>query len=460
LAFLFYLAFRSKGEIQGLEDYIIAGRKLSLTVATATLFGTWFGAGTLLAATDEIARTGLSAISIEPLGAGCCLILAGLLLAKPLWNEKLLTLADYYRVRFGPKAEFMFSLSTVTYFGWIAAQLVGMAGILNVFFEIPLWLGIVGTAMVATFYTTLGGMWSVAKTDVFQITLLLSGLVLLVGCVVSEYGTIAHTWAQLPSKSQVVVPTDSIRAFMGWTNLLLIGTLGNLPGSDLMQRVFASKSPQIARKACIFAGLSYLLVGGLPVLMGLYGSVYLPAGARTDIVAKFILEIANNPSLSFWIRPAMILTLLALISAVLSTLDSAMLTTASVITQNLIAPRVTLKQPVKVVRYCVVIVGVLSVGFAFIGESAYELLEGSYAMTMAGPLVPLLCGVYFRFGGEWAAVSSLGLGYLTICIEIIADKIHPGYFDAWIIPLPFLALVVSLVAYLVVAFLEPRLSTK
>ena len=106
-----------------------------------------------------------------------------------------------------------------------------------------------------------------------------------------------------------------------------------------MQRVFAAKNADVAKKACITAGCAYLILGTLPVIMGLYGSVHLANGELNQIISKLIAHIAHGSQLGLWIKPVMVITLLALISAVLSTLDSAMLTTASVIVQNIIIPR-------------------------------------------------------------------------------------------------------------------------
>jgi len=66
-------------------------------LSTMTLLATWFGAGTLLTASDEIYREGLSVTALEPYGAGFCLILAGIFFAKPLWEMKLLTFSDLFR---------------------------------------------------------------------------------------------------------------------------------------------------------------------------------------------------------------------------------------------------------------------------------------------------------------------------------------------------------------------------
>src|SRR5690606_3825321 len=62
---MFGIGFRARARIRTLEDYLVAGRNLSWPLASATLFATWFGAGTLLTATDEARSEGLRAAALE-----------------------------------------------------------------------------------------------------------------------------------------------------------------------------------------------------------------------------------------------------------------------------------------------------------------------------------------------------------------------------------------------------------
>ena len=177
---MYALGLWARGRIHDAEDFLVAGRRLPLSLAWATLLATWFGAGTLLTATDEVRKHGFQRAALDPLGAGFCLILAGLFFAAPLWRMGLLTLSDFYRRRFGKRAELISACIMVpSYFGWVAAQFVALANMLELFFDTPLELGILLVAVVATGYTLLGGMWSVTLTDAVQISLVLAGLVVL-----------------------------------------------------------------------------------------------------------------------------------------------------------------------------------------------------------------------------------------------------------------------------------------
>lgn len=454
LVAMFALALKARGRIQSTEDFLVAGRRLSFPLATATLFATWFGAGSLLASTDEVKAEGLRALAMEPLGAGLCLVLAGLFFARPLWRAQLLTLADFYRDRFGRRAELAFSLSLYTYLGWIAAQLVSLAGISEIFFGVPLWLGVVVWALLALAYTLIGGMWSVALTDAVQLIILLIGLaatlfVLFTGL---GHGDLAAGLAlileRVPPEHLELIPTERRADLWRWLNLLAIGSLGNLAGADLFQRVFSARSAGVAQAACVTSGLAYILVGVAPALLGLAAQVLLPEA----LTQSALPELARQT-----LSPAMtILFTLALVSAVLSTLDSALLSAASVAATNVLRPRVSARHStLKLVQWCCVALTAASILFALLGESAFSLLEASYALTLAGPLVPLVLGLFWRRGDERAALASFVLGYGVTALEFILPEelLYAQPWPAplaWLqgVPLPLLALLCSSAAYL------------
>ena len=174
---LYALGWWARRRISDTEDFIVAGRRLPLSLAWATLLATWFGAGTMLVAADEVRRGGLQRAALDPFGAGLCLLLAGMFFAGPLWRMGLLTLSDFFRQRFGSRAEWVSALILIpSYFGWIAAQFVALGSLLELLFGIDLELAILLVALVGTGYTLLGGMWSVTLTDAAQVGFVIGGL--------------------------------------------------------------------------------------------------------------------------------------------------------------------------------------------------------------------------------------------------------------------------------------------
>lgn len=408
LVVLYVLAAYAQRRIHDAEDFLVAGRRLPLSLAWLTLLGTWFGAGTILAAADEVREVGLRAAALEPIGAGCCLLLAGMFIAAPMWRERLLTVPDLFRRRFGPAAESLAAWIMVpSFFGWIAAQFVAMAGLLSLFFGIDPWWGLLLVAAIGTGYTLMGGMWSVTLTDAAQIVLVLVGLVVLGFTVIADLGNgqvmagAARLFTETPSAKRVWIPTEDAAAFWTWVNLLAIAALGNLTGQDLMQRIFASKSERVACRACYIAGVVYIVFGMIPVLLGLAANVLLPDEMQGRIL----------PTLAGWfLSPALaVVFVVALVSAVLSTIDSAILAPASVLSQNVFS-RWTRMPPLQLNRLAVVLVAAFSLAMAYWGENAYALLEDAYAVTFTGLFVPMMFGLFTRPRSSLPALASMTVG--------------------------------------------------
>ena len=68
--------------IKSESDYLLAGRSLGYTLATFSIFATWFGAETMVGSAGNAYRDGVSLGNAEPFGYGLCLILAGFVFAK------------------------------------------------------------------------------------------------------------------------------------------------------------------------------------------------------------------------------------------------------------------------------------------------------------------------------------------------------------------------------------------
>ena len=163
---MFAIGWWTRSRVHDHEDFMVAGRRLPLHLAWATIVATWFGAGAMLTATDTVRAQGLVGAALDPIGAGLCLFLAGWLIARPLWEMKLLTLPDFYGRRFGVRTERLSAVLMIpTYFGWIAAQFVALAHLIEILFGLDVVFGIPLVAIVGMIYTLLGGMWSVTLTD-------------------------------------------------------------------------------------------------------------------------------------------------------------------------------------------------------------------------------------------------------------------------------------------------------
>ena len=417
------VAWVAQRRVKDEEDFIVAGRRMGTWMASATLLATWFGAGTLLTSTDEMATEGFRVVALEPLGSGLCLMVTGLFFARPLWDMKVCTLADYFKLRFGAKAEILQVLTSLpTFIGWIAVQLVALAGLFEVLFGWPATPTIIGLGLFALVYTLLGGMWSVGLTDSLQALLLILGLLLLGWHVwqdlASTTGGWSGAWSQISPSRRTWIPTERMTEFVQWLGWLNIAMLGNIPSQDLMQRVFASRSGSIARKACFIAGGAYILLGCVPILVGLSFPILFP----NQEIQSVVIQMAQHYLSGGW----MVLFLLAVLSMVLSSMDSGILAPATALGRNLLRPHVTpALSTLALCRWSVVLVSIACVMVALLGSRAFELLESCYSIGLAGLLVPLCFGLFTSMGNQTSALLSMSVGIAVWLIEIGFDLEWP-----------------------------------
>ena len=449
---MYGLSLWVRGRVRDVDDFLVAGRRLPLSLAWMTLLATWFGAGTILTAADEVRQGGLQRAALDPLGAGVCLLLAGLLIARRLWRMKLLTLSDFFRRRYGPGAELMSAgILVPSYFGWIAVQFVALAGMLELFFGLDPRAGILLVALVGMGYTLLGGMWSVTITDVVQISLVLVGLGLLTVGVLVQLGD-GSPWCGLsrlveetPPPMLRPLPIEDVEALIGWLAVFCTGALGNLPAQDLLQRIFAARSERVAQRACLVAGGMYLSFGMLPVGLGLAANLLLPSGPDTSVLPA----LARS-----FLSPVMaVVFIVALLSAVLSTIDSAILAPSGVLAQNVLGRwNAGRWSPLTLNRLAVLLVTAASLVVSYLGESAYSLLEGSYELVFAALFVPLILGLYREPRDGRSAVVSMTVGSGLWLVHLLCD--WKAFLEPWPVlgcHLPASPVIVtcSLVAYLV-----------
>ena len=458
---IYGIAWFAQTKVHSSEDYIVAGRRLPWSLAWMTILATWFGAGTLLAVADEVRSEGVQAAALDPLGAGCCLLFVGVFVAAPMWRLKLLTVCDYFALRWGRPAELLSAAILVpSYFGWIAAQFVALAGMLQVFFGLdPSW-GIAIVAVVGTGYTMMGGMWSVTLTDALQIVLVLVGLVVMLVVCLTHVGDgnplagFTQTINETAPERLALIPRADLAGVLGWLSVFAAGALGNVPAQDLMQRVFAAKSARVASWACVTAGVAYLFFGAIPVVLALCADRLVPHADQQSIL-PILAKTLLHPALA-------VLFIVALMSAVLSTIDSAMLSPASILAHNVFAGKHD--ESVLADRIAVLAVAMCSILFAYQGESAYAMLEAAYELTLVGLFVPLVFSLKGIHRTSPTAIASMLIGTLVWfmhqalgwdeflpCMPIISN-LH--------LPVSLCCLLLSIVSYLVGRRCDPPLENQ
>jgi Na+/proline symporter len=423
--------FMVSRKIRSEADYLLAGRSLGLKLSVFTVFATWFGAETCIGASAQAYGAGLWGVTADPFGYALCLLVFGLLLAVPMWKRKLTTLADLFRERYGASSERVVVVLLVpTSVMWAGAQIRAFGQVLGASSELELTSSITIAAAVVIVYTAMGGMLADALADFAQGVVLLLGLVLMLVLMIASGDVQAAFTQHQGSMLGRAATASGFELAEAWA----VPVLGSLVAQELIGRVVAARSPEIARKGTLIAGAMYLVTGLIPVLVGLVAARLLP-GIEPE-------QVLVHQAARYFPGFARVIFLGALVSAILSTVDSALLAAGSLSAHNLVLPLMpglSEHRKVQINRWAVTFFGVIAYGLALSTEGVYSLVEEASAFGTSGVVVCVMFGLFTSFGGSLSALLSLGTG---ICVYLTGHHLLH-----W--PQPFLAsLLASTLAYL------------
>jgi SSS family transporter len=390
-------------------DYVMAGKNLPMFLAACALFATWFGSETVLGASSEFARHGLLGVIEDPFGAALCLLLAGLLVARPLYNLNILTFNDFYRIRFGKTAEITSAIVMVpSYFSWIAAQIVALAIVMEAVSGLDRTWGVMLCTSLVVVYTYIGGMWSVAVTDFVQTIAIIVGLLVLAVSMVIQVGGLGKMVASAPPDFFQFFPDPKPTEVIAWFGAWMTIGLGSVPQQDVFQRVMSAKNVKSSVRACYTSAFMYLTIAMLPLIICYCGRLLYPELLEGDAQMMIPSMVLQHSGLFM-----QIMFFGALISAILSTCSGAMLAPATVIGENLVKPlfrNVSDKQLLRIMRFSLVGVAVITGGMAMSRNNIYELVGESSAFSLVSLFVPLIGGLYWKKATGVGAIAAMAAG--------------------------------------------------
>ena len=401
------------------KDFMVAGRSLPLYMNFACVFATWFGAETVLSVSATFAKDGLGAVSGDPFGASVCLCLVAFFFAKTFYRLELLTIGDYYHLRYGKFVEVITSLGIASsYLGWTSAQLSALGLVINVLFPDYLTLNesiMVGAAIV-TVYTMFGGMWSVALTDVIQTVAIVVGLILVAALLGHRAGgfdvVIEHAYQ---NKKLNLFPHPTASAWMIAIGQFITMAFGSIPQQDVFQRVTSARNEKTALIGTAAGGVFYFCFAFVPMFIAYSAVVIDPSlvesfkSEDTRVVQQILPSLVLKAT-PIWCQ---VLFFGALMSAILSTASGTLLAPASVLTENVLRVfltrlKLTDRAMLMTLRSLLVLVAIVATTMSVNStKTMYEMVEQGYSVTLVVAFVPLVFGVYWKRATTQGAVFAI-----------------------------------------------------
>ena len=253
------------------RDFAVAGRSLPLPIVAATVFATWFGAEALMGMSATFAKEGLRGVVADPFGSTLCLILVGLFFAPRFYRLNLLTVGDYYRLRYDRRVEVLCTLCIVaSYFGWVAAQFKVLGLVLNVVTEgvVSQQYGMVIGAGIVLTYTTFGGMFSVAILDFVQLSVIVGGLLYIVTVISGLAGGVGAVISHAAQAGKLeFFPPATYEAWIPFVGAGVTMMLGSIPQQDVFQRITSAKDERTAVRGSLMGAALYFCFCFVPMFL-------------------------------------------------------------------------------------------------------------------------------------------------------------------------------------------------
>jgi SSS family solute:Na+ symporter len=424
--------------VHSARDYITASRNLSFPLVMAMVFATWFGAETVLGISATFLEEGFRGLISDPLGASLCLVLFGLIFARPLYRMNLLTLGDYFRVRYSRPVELAVSICIViSYLGWVAAQITALGLVFNVLSAeaISMKQGMLIGMGVVLAYTVFGGMWSVAVTTFVQMIVIVIGLLLVAGEAATQAGGITHVVAKAAEDGKFEwLPTADPVDMLGWIAALVTMALGSIPQQDVFQRVNSSKNETVAVWSTALGGVAYFFFAAVPLFLAYSAHLIDPelVTRLMEVDSQLVLPTLVLERMPVWLQ---VVFFGALLSVIMSTASGTLLAPAVTFAENVLRPYLKGQSDDRFLNMTRVIVAAFAIivtGYAVATDaSIHTMVENAYRITLAGAFVPLAFGLFWKRANNRGAVLALvfGLGtWLVLEILGIDDPVEPQLF--------------------------------
>ncbi|MEQ8353061.1 MAG: sodium:solute symporter family protein [Leptospiraceae bacterium] len=393
----------------GLDDHMLAGRKVGLSLAACTAMATWVTTNTTMVAPQLALQMGIWGMLGYSLGS------VGLLLFAPMSSRirQLMptgyTSGDFFRLRFGPTGWRIFLVISLAYSMFFLVSL-GMGGgiLIESLSGIPYRIGMSVILLICVLYTMLGGLKAVIGTDFIQTVVILTGMVAVGAMVIMSPGldTIhSEVMERRPQLMNLLLPASIMFLF----NNLLFG-MGEIFHSNIWwSRAFAF-GKGVGFKAYLLAGLFWAPV---PIAAGFIAL----ASVAMDINIPQPDQVGPMVAAALLGKTGAILIFIIIFSALASSLDSLLAATSDLLLEDVykrhLKPRATKQQMRRAASYVTLILGITTWAICLPRvTNLVQMLHASGALV-ASTIWPIVAGLYWKKTNRIGASLAMLLGSAT-----------------------------------------------
>jgi len=473
LAILVGIGVLTKKYIANAQDFLLAGRELSLPINVFGVVATGFAGTTLALAPGLGIRFGFWGTFMFAFGyAFLGIFLYGLIFAKTIRRSGTYTLPEWLEMRYNRNVRIILSFTAlVALVAMTANNVLALANVLTGFFGWSLYLSIAIGIVTFLLFIYFSGMWGVSLTDFIQAIIGVVGCpILLIACI-NKFGPVSNAitaWGGgkfdyfQTGISGLALPMTNITYPSGLTMALLFSAFLVFGGQHYWIRMASTRSEKEAMYSYLIGGVFLFFITMFIGLVGLYGGAFFPdkfniAGGTLPPEASYGFVIKN---FSLFVGSfLMIFALAASLSTCAGTLMAAISVAVKDVYQRFINKEAGQTQLKSAGRIATIVIGILTWILAYYPQGTVFLF--AFATAWCAPAgIMLIFGMFWRratgAGGLWGSI--IGVGCMTIWALMDFLKIpFMGKPIASVIHLSIVGLVACIIPLVVVSLLtQPK----
>ncbi|XP_050778011.1 high affinity choline transporter 1 [Gopherus flavomarginatus] len=402
------------------EAIIVGGRDIGLLVGGFTMTATWVGGGYINGTAEAVYVPGYGlAWAQAPIGYSLSLVLGGLFFAKPMRSKGYVTMLDPFQQIYGRRmGGLLFIPALMGEMFWAAAIFSALGATISVIIDIDINISVIVSALIAIIYTLVGGLYSVAYTDVVQLFCIFLGLWISVPFAMSHPAVknIGFTAAQ---KESWLGSIESLDVYSWLDNFFLL-MLGGIPWQAYFQRVLSSSSATYAQVLSFLAAFGCLVMALPAILIGaigastdwnktMYGLPDPTERQEADMILPIVLQYLCPVYISFF-------GLGAVSAAVMSSADSSILSASSMFARNIyqlsFRQNASDREIIWVMRITIFVFGAAATAMALLAKSVYGLWYLSSDLVYIIIFPQLLCVLFIKGTNTYGAIAGYLFGLL------------------------------------------------
>jgi len=404
------------------DDFYVAGRRLTPFILAAVITATNVNLYSFVGQAGIAYQHGIS-ILWQTWTGNMALVFSGLFIIPIMRRLRIRTVPEFLEMRYNKSVRTLvgilwvfrlsFWLGVVLYTAVVAAQAI--TGIESYTF----WIFVF--AVVAIIYTMLGGMWSVAFTDVMQFIFMLGGALIVLPLSMAAVGWMPGLIEKMPEFSLQLVRESGTYNWKFILAIFLLGIEWASVDQGLLQRAFGAESTRTVAKGLVLAGIittPFALLWNLP---GMAAGVLYPGLENPDQAIPMLLSNLLPPVI-------LGLVVCGLVSSQLSTISGNLNGVATLFTndiyESLRKRKATDKEVLIIARTMTVLIGIFMIVFAYfvplMGGAVEAYLTIIGIMDMPLFIVGILYGLLWKRTTPSAAI----VGYLSGAVAGIIGKFY------------------------------------